>query len=164
MPLMNLLIFHEISENILKILLKRRYLNLHNRKMVLIIKSLKKFKDTLKAFNDFKIKQESVRSNVFWYVRVYIFWNCIIYTMQWDKIQMLKKFLLNKTNRTKNALFFLLRAPSHYSFAFNLRFLYELKHKVCLSKTVCGIFHFRFGFNLIKNYVFVQQNAWTLWL
>ena len=45
--------------------MKRRYLNLHNRKMVLIIKSLKKFKDTLKAFNDFKIKQESVRSNVF---------------------------------------------------------------------------------------------------
>ena len=65
MPLMNFLIFHEISENILKILLKRRYLNLHNRKMVLIIKSLKKFKDTLKAFNDFKIKEESVRSNVF---------------------------------------------------------------------------------------------------
>ena len=164
MPLMNLLIFHEISENILKILLKRRYLNLHNRKMVLIIKSLKKFKDTLKAFNDFKIKQESVRSNVFWYVRVYIFWNCTIYTIQWDKIQMLKKFLLNKTNRTKNALFFLLRAPNHYSFAFNLRFLYELKHKVCLSKTVCWIFHFRFGFNLIETYVFVQQNAWTLWL
>ena len=96
MPLMNFLIFHEISENILKILLKRRYLNLHNRKMVLIIKSLKKFKDTLKAFNDFKIKQESVRSNVFWYVRVYIFRNCIIYTIQWDKIQMLKKFLLQK--------------------------------------------------------------------
>ena len=62
---MNLLIFHEISENILKILLKRHYLNLHNRKMVLIIKSLKKFKNTLKAFNDFKIKQKSVQSNVF---------------------------------------------------------------------------------------------------
>ena len=55
--------------------------------MVLIIKSLKKFKNTLKAFNDFKIKQKSVQSNVFWYVRVYIFWNCIIYTIQWDKIQ-----------------------------------------------------------------------------
>ena len=75
---------------------------------------------------------------------------------------MLKKFLLGKTNRTKNALFFLLRAPSYHSFTFNLRFLHELKHKVCLSKTVCGIFHFRFGFNLIKTYVFVQQNAWTL--
>ena len=30
-------------------------------------------KDTLKAFNDFKNKQKNVRSNVFWYVKVYIF-------------------------------------------------------------------------------------------
>ena len=106
MPLMNFLIFHEISENILKILMKRRYLNLHNRKMVLIIKSLKKFKDTLKAFNDFKIKQESVRSNVFWYVRVYTFWNCIIYTIQWDKIQMLKNFFWTKQTVQKMPFFF----------------------------------------------------------
>ena len=50
-------------------------------------------------------------------------------------------------NGTKNALYFLLRAPPNHSFIFNLRFLYELKHKVRrLSKTVCGI----------------QQNAWTL--
>ena len=43
---------------------------------------------------------------------------------------------------TKNALFFLLRAPTHHSFTFNLLFLYELQHKVRLSKTVRGIFHF----------------------
>ena len=47
-------------------------------------------------------------------------------------------------------------------FFFDLRFLYELKHKVRLSKTVCGIFHFRFRFVFIKVYIFVQQNAWTL--
>ena len=41
----------------------------------------------------------------------------------------------DKINVTKNALFFLSRAPTHHSFTFNL-------HKVCLSKTVCGIFHF----------------------
>ena len=35
---------------------------------------------------------------------------------------------------------------------FNLRFLYELKQKVRLSKTVCGIFHFRFRFVFIKVY------------
>ena len=29
-------------------------------------------------------------------------------------------------------------APAHHSFTFNLRFLYELKHKVRLSKTACG--------------------------
>ena len=74
---------------------------------------------------------------------------------------MLKKIPSDKINGTKNALFFLSRAPTHHSFTFNLRFLYELKHKVRLSKTVCGIFHFRFHPVFIKVYVFVQQNAWT---
>ena len=53
-------------------------------------------------------------------------------------------------NVTKNALFFLSQAPTHHSFAFNLWFLYELMHQVCPSKTVCGIFHFRFRFDLLK--------------
>ena len=75
---------------------------------------------------------------------------------------MLKKFPSVKINGTKNALFFLLRAPTHHSFTFNLRFLYELKRKVLLSKTVCGIFHIRFRFFFIKVYIFVQQNTWTL--
>ena len=50
---------------------------------------------------------------------------------------MLKKFPSDKINDTKNALFFLSRAPTHQSFTFNLRFLYDLKHKLWLSKTVC---------------------------
>ena len=75
---------------------------------------------------------------------------------------MLKKFPSERVNGTKNTLFFLSRAPTHHSFTLKLRFLYELRHKVRLSKTVCGIFHFRFRFVLIKVYVFVQQNAWTL--
>ena len=75
---------------------------------------------------------------------------------------MLKKFPSEKINGTKNALFLLSRAPTHHSFIFNLRFLYELKHNVDLSKTECGIFHFRFRFVFIKVYIFVQQNAWTL--
>ena len=70
---------------------------------------------------------------------------------------MLKKFSSDKINSIKNALFFHSSAPTHDSFTFNLRFLYE--HKVRLSKTVCGIFHFRFRFVFIKVYVFVQQNA-----
>ena len=57
---------------------------------------------------------------------------------------------------------FLFRELQLDSFTFDLRFLYELKHKVRLSKTVCGIFHFRFRFVFIKVYIFVQQNAWTL--
>ena len=62
---------------------------------------------------------------------------------------MLKKFPSDKINDTKNALFLLLRAPTHHSFTFNMRFLHELKRKVHLSKTLCGI--------LLKLY-FVQQN------
>ena len=44
----------------------------------------------------------------------------------------------------------------------NLRFLYELKHKVRFPKTVCGIFHFGFRFVFINGYTFIQQNAWIL--
>ena len=75
---------------------------------------------------------------------------------------MSKKTDSNKISGTKNALVFISPAPTHHSFTFNLRFLYELKHKVRLSKTVCEIFHFRFRFVFIKVYIFVQQNAWTL--
>ena len=75
---------------------------------------------------------------------------------------MLEKFAFDKMNGTKNTFFFLSRALPHHSFSFNLRFLYEVKHKLPPSKTVCGIFHFRFRFVFIKDYIFVQQNAWTL--
>ena len=68
----------------------------------------------------------------------------------------------DKTNGTKNALFFLSRAPTHRSFTFNLRFMYELKHKVSVSKTICGIFYFQFRFIFIKVYIFVKQNTSTL--
>ena len=81
------------------------------------------------------------------------------YTIYRDKIQMLKTFPSDKIDGTKNGLFFLSRAPTHHRFTFDLRFLYELKHKVRLSKTVCGIFHFRFRFVFVKVYIFVQQNA-----
>ena len=75
---------------------------------------------------------------------------------------MLKKFPLDKINGTKNAVFFLSQFPTHHSFTLILRFLFELKQKVRPSKTVCGIFHFRFHFVFVKVYIFVQKNAWTL--
>ena len=70
-----------------------------------------------------------------------------------------KKIPLVKVNGIKNALFLLPRAPTHHNFTFNLRFLYELKHKVRFSKGLRGIFHFRFRFVIIKVYIFVQQNV-----
>ena len=30
-------------------------------------------------------------SNVFWYVRVFIYWKCIEHTIHWNKTQMSKK-------------------------------------------------------------------------
>ena len=42
------------------------------------------------------------------------------------------------------------------SFTINSRFLYELKYKIYLSKSLRGIFHFRFRLTFIKVYVFIQ--------
>ena len=58
---------------------------------------------------------------------------------------MVKNISFGQNKWYKNALFFI-RELQLISFTSNLRFLYVLKHKVRLSKTVCRIFHFRFRF------------------
>ena len=78
------------------------------------------------------------------------------------KYKFFKKTPPNKVNGTKNALFFLSRAPTQHSFAFNLQVLYKLKHKLCLFKSVFGILHLWFCFVFIKAYILVQQNTYTL--
>ena len=100
------------------------------------------------AFHDLKNKQKSVWSNVFWYGEVCIFWQFIQYTIHRDKTNFKISF------GSKYALIFLSRAPTYHSFSFNSRFLYELKNKVCLSRSVRGIFHFQFRFHFIKAYTF----------
>ena len=55
---------------------------------------------------------------------------------------MLKKILSGKASVTKNALYVLSRDPNHHGFTVDSRFLYELKHKVHLSKRVFGVFCF----------------------
>ena len=125
------------------------------------ISQLLSIKDTLEGFRRFW----RFWSNVFWYVKVWIFWKCIQYTVHWSKTQLSKKKnLLDKTNGRENALSFIPRAPNHPCFSFNLRFVYELKLKVCLTKTVCRTFHFRFRFAFFKIYIFVQQSTAILWL
>ena len=100
---------------------------------------------------------KGVRSNVFWYVKVCILRNCTQYTTNWDKTQIFKNFPWDKRSSTKNALFFLLRVQTHHTFIFNLQFLYELKCKV-------HVWDFPFRSVFIKVYVFVQLNAWTVYL
>ena len=77
-------------------------------------------------------------------------------------MQALQKFPSDKISVTKNTLIFPSRAPAHHSFIFNSQFSYELKYETRLSKSVIGIFHFRFSFVFIRVYIFVQQKAWTL--
>ena len=59
---------------------------------------------------------------------------------------MLKKFSFGQNKQYKKFPLFFSRAPTHHSFTYNSRFLCDLKHKVRLSKSVCGIFHNRFRF------------------
>ena len=126
-----------------------------------------RIKDTLKGFDILKTSKKVYEIMfLIWsmhILKVYsVHYSFLGHSVHWDKTQMLKKFPSDKINGTKNALFFLSRIPTHHSSTFNSQLLYEMKHKVCLSKTVCGILHFRFRFVFIRVYIFVQQNAWTL--
>ena len=77
---------------------------------------------------------------------------------------MLTKFSSDKISGTKMPSFFLSRAPSHHSFTFNSRFFHELKHKIRLSETVCGIFHFRSSFVFTEVYIFSTKSITSLTL
>ena len=68
-----------------------------------------------------------------------------IQKLKWN----VKKFPSDNINLTKMH-FFLLRASTYHSFTFNSRFLFKMMHRIRLSKSVCGIFHFRFGFVFIE--------------
>ena len=116
----------------------------------------KPLKDTLKAFNDFKNKQKSVWSNIFWYIKVCIFWGCIRYTMHRDKTNV-KKFSFRQNKRYKKCPLFFLGAPTHHIFTLNLPFLYKLKHNVCPSEDVWEILHFRFPFVFINVYILFNE-------
>ena len=62
---------------------------------------------------------------------------------------MLKTYPSDKINVTKN--YFLSQTPTHHSFTLNSQFLYELKHKVHLSKSVGGG---DFPFSIPSRYTF----------
>ena len=62
--------------------------------------------DTLKAFDDFKSKQNKAWSNVLWYVKVYMFWKFVQYTIHLAKAKMLKKLLPIKSTLQKMYSFY----------------------------------------------------------
>ena len=63
---------------------------------MIILPLIKHAHDTLKAFNNFKNMQQKCTKYVSLYIKVYIFWKFIQYTIHWDKTQMLQKFLSGK--------------------------------------------------------------------
>ena len=68
---------------------------------------------------------------------------------------MLKNFPSDKSKPYKKCTLFSFAVPTHHSFTFNSRSLYEL------SKSMWD-FTFSIPFLFIKVYFFVQQIAWTL--
>ena len=110
-----------------------------------------------------KTSNKSVWSNVFWYIKVYIFMKFIQYTIHWDETWMLKNFF-QQNKHYKKCTLFLSRVPTHHSFTINSHLLYELRHKVHLSKTVCGIFHFLFRLVFIKFIFIFDKKHGLFWL
>ena len=111
-----------------------------------------------------EISYRSVWTNVFWYVKVYMFWKCIQYTIHWDKTQ--TPFGQNKRYK-KCPLFSFARSSPFYFIAvlFLICDSYMSWSTRFVSLKLCvGFSIFRFRFVFIKVYNFVQENAWTLWL
>ena len=83
-----------------------------------------------------------------------------VYSIHWT----LKKTQIpsDKIKLQKVNSFFLHELQLSQLITFNTGSLHELKHKVYPSKSVCGIFHFRFRLDFIKVYILVQQKAPTL--
>ena len=81
------------------------------------------FEDTMKVFNNFKNKQQEYEV-IFVSIIKCVYSESVFNTLYIEiKQKSLKNFLQTKY-------------LTHHSFTFKLCFLYELKYKVCLSKTV----------------------------
>ena len=70
-----------------------------------------------------KASKKSIWSNVFWYVKVCIFWKCIQYTIHWDKTQMSRKFPSGKVNDTKKCSFTILLLICDSYMSWSIRFV-----------------------------------------
>ena len=57
-------------------------------------------------FFSLRIQPKTLWSNIFWYVKLCIFWKCFPYIIHWGKTQMLKKIPSDKISSTKNVYFF----------------------------------------------------------
>ena len=108
-----------------------------------------------------RTRNKSIWRNSFWYV---IYYESLVNKLHIVMKHKGEKIFFGQNKVYKKLTLFFSWARTHHSFTFDSRFLYELKHKPRLFKTVCSIFHSQFRFVFIKVYIFVQQNVCTLWL
>ena len=112
-----------------------------------------------------KTSNKSVGSNVFWYVKVYIFWNIIQYTMYWDNTQMCN-FRQNKRYKgctrfycvsSNWSVLLLICDPYmswctkfvwHFSFSIPSRFYWSLYF--CSTKSMASLILIPFKIRIIK--------------
>ena len=111
----------------------------------------------LRLFTILKTSKKDVWSNDFWYVKVYIFWKLMQYTIHWDKTQTLKKFPSDKINAAKTALFFFRELQ-----LITVLLLIRRSTRFIFLRLCLGLSHFRFRFIFIAVYIFVQQKELTL--
>ena len=91
-----------------------------------------------------KTSYKSEWSNVFWYVKVYIFSKVIQYTLQCDKTQMLKNFLRTKKKTLQKMHYFFFRELQLIPVLLLIHNSYTSRSTRFISLKLCGIFHFRF--------------------
>lgn len=102
-------------------------------------------KDTQRVFDNLKNKQISVWSDFFIWKSLYIL-KVYSFTLHKDmKYKTYKNFLMAKSTFKKCTFFFF----CNFSFILNLRFLDELKDKICVSKSW---FNRSFNWTSIKRY------------
>ena len=65
-----------------------------------------------------KTSNKSVWNNVFWYVKVCIFWKCIQYTIHWDKTQIFNKISSWQNKRYKKCPLFSVASSNSSQFYF----------------------------------------------
>ena len=92
-------------------------------------------KDTLKAFDDFKKSNKSVRSNAFWYLKVCISWKCIHYTMHWE-LQLITVLLLSCELIWAEAQGSSLTRVPKVPFRFFDKLKYEIRNKVLIFVSI----------------------------
>ena len=113
-----------------------------SREFVLFLRIHRRLSTILKTSN------KKVWSNVFWYVKLWIFWKCIQYTIHWGKAHMLEKFPSDKIKGTTNAFFTVLLLICDSYMSWSTRFV---PLKLCVEFFIFDSVSFSLKFILLFN-------------